>query len=118
MSLEQPESEICVNGTRHSSESDRLSSSPSPTKGLNGSATTTHDGADVNPEDLSSMDPIQRLQLELQRTKEEKDALAGQYRNLLSKLTAMRTTLGNKLKQDAVRSPLYGLQHRVTPAAA
>ncbi|THH28591.1 hypothetical protein EUX98_g5599 [Antrodiella citrinella] len=47
------------------------------------------------------MDPIQRLQHELQRTKEEKDTLAAQYRNLLSKLTTMRTTLGNKLKQDA-----------------
>ncbi|KIY47386.1 hypothetical protein FISHEDRAFT_27774, partial [Fistulina hepatica ATCC 64428] len=41
------------------------------------------------------------LQAELKRTREEKDALAAQYHNLLAKLTNMRTTLGNKLKQDA-----------------
>ena len=50
------------------------------------------------------LDPIQRLEQELQRTREEKDTLATQYRNLLAKLTTMRTTLGNKLKQDAVRA--------------
>ncbi|KAF9816844.1 hypothetical protein IEO21_03818 [Rhodonia placenta] len=52
-------------------------------------------------EDDANLDPVERLQRELQRTKEEKDTLATQYRNLLSKLTTMRTTLGNKLKQDA-----------------
>ncbi|KAG6831849.1 hypothetical protein H0H87_003648 [Tephrocybe sp. NHM501043] len=46
-------------------------------------------------------DPIAKLQRELERTREEKDTLAAQYRNLLAKLTTMRTTLGNKLKQDA-----------------
>lgn len=83
------------NGSRQSLDSDR---SPSPLKGHNGTA------ANGTPEDLSHLDPIQRLQHELQRTKEEKDALAAQYRNLVSKLTTMRTTLGNKLKQDAVRT--------------
>lgn len=119
MSLEKPESETGLNGTRHSSDSDRASSSPSPTKGLNGKALPAEYG--VDSEDLSSMDPVQRLQLELQRTKEEKDTLAAQYRNLLSKLTTMRTTLGNKLKQDAVRSQFFGhflLRHCVTPASA
>lgn len=72
----------------------------SPAHPLNGTANTQEQ------EDTSDLDPIQRLQRDLQRTKEEKDALAAQYRNLLSKLTAMRTTLGNKLKQDAVRSCL------------
>lgn len=47
---------------------------------------------------------IQALKELLQRTTEEKETLATQYNNLLAKLTAMRTTLGNKLKQDAVRS--------------
>ena len=51
--------------------------------------------------------PVERLQKELERTKEEKDVLASQYRTLLSKLTAMRTTLGNKLQQDAVSPPLH-----------
>ena len=69
-----------------------------PTNGTNG----TPDGATQDGDE--ELDPVQRLQRELERTKEEKDTLAAQYRNLLSKLTTMRTTLGNKLKQDAVRT--------------
>lgn len=79
---------------RASTDSDRHSS-PSPIKDLNGD--THHD------EDYEGLDPVERLQRELERTREEKETLAGQYRNLLSKLTTMRTTLGNKLRQDAVR---------------
>lgn len=52
-----------------------------------------------------SDDPLERLQRELDVTREEKENLATQYSNLLAKLTQMRNTLGNKLKQDAVRSP-------------
>ncbi|KAI9441237.1 hypothetical protein H4582DRAFT_2205735 [Lactarius indigo] len=47
------------------------------------------------------LDPIRKLQQELERTCEERDELAAQYRNLLGKLQNMRNTLGNKLKQDA-----------------
>lgn len=66
----------------------------------NGTAST---GVGVNgSDDSEDLDPVERLQKELNRTKEEKDALASQYRTLLSRLTAMRDTLGNKLKQDAV----------------
>ncbi len=54
-------------------------------------------------DDTDDLDPLARLQRELDRTREEKESLAAQYRNLLAKLTTMRTTLGNKLKQDAVR---------------
>lgn len=89
-----------TNGARSSLDIDRLSS-PSPTKGLNGDA---HDG-----EDLEHMEPVDRLQLQLERTRQEKEALASQYNNLLAKLTTMRTTLGNKLKQDAVRDTLQCL---------
>ncbi|KAJ7158397.1 hypothetical protein C8R43DRAFT_1124991 [Mycena crocata] len=53
-----------------------------------------------NDDDIPS-DPVEKLQRELERTREEKETLAAQYRNLLAKLTTMRTTLGNKLKQDA-----------------
>ena len=53
-----------------------------------------------------SGDPVEILQRELDVTKEEKEKLATQYNNLLAKLTQMRTTLGTKLKQDAVRSPI------------
>ena len=75
-------------------------SSPSvngPNGTLNG---RRHD--DDNDED-GGQDPVQKLQRDLQRTNEEKENLATQYQNLLTKLTAMRTTLGNKVKQDAVR---------------
>ena len=80
---------------RTSTDSDRPSS-PSPPQEPNGAAHADEDDA--------SLDPVARLQRELQRTRDEKDALAGQYRTLLGKLTAMRTTLGNKLRQDAVRA--------------
>ena len=57
----------------------------------------------VNGRKHANSDPMLRLQEELERTKEEKETLTAQYRNLLGKLTTMRTTLGNKLQQDAVR---------------
>lgn len=47
----------------------------------------------------------EQLQAELEKTRQEKDSLATQYNNLLAKLQAMRTTLGNKLQQDAVCFP-------------
>ena len=42
------------------------------------------------------------LRAELERTRAEKDTLDEHYRSLLEKVGAMRTTLGNKLKLDAV----------------
>ncbi|KAJ7266912.1 hypothetical protein B0H12DRAFT_1200853 [Mycena haematopus] len=75
--------------TRLSLDSDR-SSTPSPFVHSNGQT-----------DDDEPSDPIEKLQRELERTREEKETLAAQYRNLLAKLTTMRTTLGNKLKQDA-----------------
>ncbi|KAI0281881.1 hypothetical protein BC826DRAFT_974472 [Russula brevipes] len=53
-----------------------------------------------------ALDPLSRLQQELERTREERDEFATQYRNLLGKLQTMRNTLGNKLKQ--MRSPVDG----------
>ncbi|KIM46665.1 hypothetical protein M413DRAFT_440265 [Hebeloma cylindrosporum] len=52
-----------------------------------------------HPDDTD--DPVERLQRELSRTKEEKDKLASQYNSLLARLTQMRTSLGTKLQQDA-----------------
>lgn len=49
---------------------------------------------------------IKRLEATLSKTKAEKDAFEAQYRSLLGKLTTMRNTLGDKLKQDAVRREL------------
>lgn len=80
---------------RSSIDSERDVESPPPQQ--NG-----HSNGDAHPDDTD--DPIERLQRELERTKDEKEKLATQYRNLLAKLTQMRTTLGNKLQQDAVCS--------------
>ena len=86
---------------RLSVDSDRDTQDPPLTNGKpNGHAANGSEGTDD-----ADLDPVERLQRELERTKEEKDVLASQYRTLLSKLTAMRTTLGNKLQQDAVSPP-------------
>ena len=90
---------------RLSVDSDRDSQNPSLTNGKpNGHATNGSEDSDD-----AVLDPVERLQKELERTKEEKDVLASQYRTLLSRLTAMRTTLGNKLQQDAVSPLRYAL---------
>lgn len=87
-----------LNDLRLSVDSERSnpSSPPIHTNGVNGHAQKG------GSEDDDESDPVSRLQRELERTREEKEALATQYRNLLAKLTTMRTTLGNKLRQDAV----------------
>ncbi|KAJ7640888.1 hypothetical protein DFH06DRAFT_1000430 [Mycena polygramma] len=84
---------------RLSLDSDRSNTSSPPvhSNGANGHGLVN---GKQNEDELSS-DPIEKLQRELERTREEKETLAAQYRNLLAKLTTMRTTLGNKLKQDA-----------------
>lgn len=86
---------------RLSIDSDRDAQSPLLTNGNpDGHAANGSNGSEDSED--GDLDPVERLQKELERTKEEKDVLASQYRTLLSKLTAMRTTLGNKLQQDAV----------------
>jgi hypothetical protein len=90
-------SELPVDSERRTSVDGRPSIDyGSPVKYSNGHSVTN--GLD------SIEDPVERLQLELECTREEKEALATQYRNLLAKLTQMRTSLGNKLQQDAVRN--------------
>ncbi|KAJ7037871.1 hypothetical protein C8F04DRAFT_1327544 [Mycena alexandri] len=87
-----------LNDARGSLDSDRSNSTPSPvSNGLNGHGLPNGRQND----DEGPSDPVEKLQRELERTREEKETLAAQYRNLLAKLTTMRTTLGNKLKQDA-----------------
>ena len=76
---------------------DRLGSPSLEANGLSGQTPV-----DVNGHGADET-TVEGLQQELQRTREEKEALAGQYRNLLAKLQTMRTTLGNKLQKDAVR---------------
>jgi hypothetical protein len=45
---------------------------------------------------------VAELEQELATVKQEKDVLGNQYRSLLGKLTTMRKSLGEKLREDAV----------------
>lgn len=89
-----------VKEPRSSLDSERSFDVGSPPTLQNG----VHDHSPTNgvehPDDTD--DPVEKLQRELARTKEEKDKLASQYNSLLARLTQMRTTLGTKLQQDAV----------------
>lgn len=49
-----------------------------------------------------AIERIRELEEDLVVTKNEKETFEAQYRSLLGKLTTMRNTLGDKLKQDAV----------------
>jgi hypothetical protein len=46
---------------------------------------------------------VEELQAQLIRTREEKELLEGQYQTLLDRLSEMKSKIGHKLKQDAVR---------------
>ncbi|KAG8715004.1 hypothetical protein FRC11_006160 [Ceratobasidium sp. 423] len=56
---------------------------------------------DENDAPKTSEERIAQLEQELEKTRAESDSWAEQYHTLLAKLTTMRTTLGNKLQQDA-----------------
>ncbi|KAF5369005.1 hypothetical protein D9758_002861 [Tetrapyrgos nigripes] len=85
-----------LNDVRSSLDSER--SGPTSPILVNGNH---RNGVSSPGSDEEDLDPVARLERELARTREEKESLASQYNSLLAKLTAMRTTLGNKLKQDA-----------------
>lgn len=88
-----------TNGHSLSGHDDTLSSSPS--------SSVTEQPRPSNGRHKASgsqqSDQVSVLRAELERTRAEKDTLDEHYRTLLDKVTAMRATLGNKLKQDAVR---------------
>lgn len=50
------------------------------------------------------------LEQQLETLRAEKSTLEGQYGALLGKLTTMRNTLGDKLRQDAVRHSIPSAQ--------
>ncbi|KAM0787675.1 hypothetical protein ACM66B_003738 [Microbotryomycetes sp. NB124-2] len=52
-------------------------------------------------EEWTDAERIQWLNDELDKTRQDRDEFESQYRGLLSKLTTMRNTLGDKLRQDA-----------------
>jgi uncharacterized coiled-coil protein SlyX len=94
------------------SQSPRQSTSASPSReqrspraSLDNSNKTDEDEED---DDASPEDKIARLEDELAQTRQEKEVLRNQYSSLLGKLTAMRKSLGDKLREDAVG---HGLPH-------
>lgn len=72
---------------------------PSPTEKPESNG-EVQDEAEMSQEDLRA---------ELEQIKGEKEHLENQYRALLGKLTTMRNTLGDKLRQDAVGLLLFCL---------
>ena len=46
---------------------------------------------------------LEEVHAELERTKQEKETLEGQYRTLLDRLSDMKSKIGLKLQEDAVR---------------
>lgn len=62
---------------------------------------------DADADDATPQEKIARLEDELATTRQEKEVLGNQYRSLLGKLTAMRTSLGDKLREDAASRPVY-----------
>lgn len=68
-------------------------------------------GADEMPDNSTGLsgqaaededERIRTLEDELDRTRQDRDAWEQQYQSLLAKLTTMRQTVGDKIKQDAV----------------
>ncbi len=73
---------------------------PPSTNGQTSHATTHDNDDDETWQSISSMSD-EAVRSELARVRDERDTFESQYRSLLSKLTTMRATLGDRLRQDA-----------------
>lgn len=97
--LERPS----VNGANHESTLEHVNEGEDDEEARNEAGDEQHDGDDEPVvEEADSKGRIAQLQAELERVMEERDTFQSQYRGLLGKLSNMRTTLGDKLRQDAV----------------
>ncbi|GAA5971497.1 hypothetical protein JCM3765_007008 [Sporobolomyces pararoseus] len=70
-----------------------------PTEQLEGEA-EQENGQEYEAEEAED-ERIRTLEDELDRTRQDRDAWEQQYQSLLAKLTTMRQTVGDKIKQDA-----------------
>ncbi|EST05017.1 GRIP-related Arf-binding domain protein [Kalmanozyma brasiliensis GHG001] len=77
---------------------DASSAAPASTNGT--TTSTLESGTEESWAPISSMSDS-AIRTELLRVREERDTFESQYRSLLSKLTTMRATLGDRLRQDA-----------------
>lgn len=59
---------------------------------------------DEEVEEKAGETSAEGLRQELARARRERDDFEAQYKGLLGKLTQMRSTLGERLRQDAVRN--------------
>lgn len=59
---------------------------------------------DAEAEEKAGETSAEGLRQELARARRERDDFEAQYKGLLGKLTQMRSTLGERLRQDAVRT--------------
>lgn len=85
-----------VNGTNGTSELELVEEGQKEAESVN----ELDEGAPA--EEPEGDGQIAQLQAELDRVTNERDTFQSQYRGLLGKLSNMRTTLGDKLRQDAV----------------
>lgn len=99
--LSQPVEEMVpeVNGSTSSSSSTSVNGTHHG--GSSEAASTVTDASTEDGEDDDRSKSREELLDELQRTREDRDGFEGQYKGLLAKLTQMRTTLGQRLRQDA-----------------
>ncbi|KAN0065176.1 hypothetical protein ACQY0O_001673 [Thecaphora frezii] len=90
-------SELHVNGSASTNggENGRISISSSSSQ-----PPPSHQEDDDDWTPIASMSDAE-VRAELQRVREERDGFESQYRGLLGKLTQMRSTLGDRLRQDA-----------------
>lgn len=99
-SLEALAERPTTNGTSNHEEH-HLPSDESSGQGQDGGPLPEGDAEEAYDAGDSS-DRLSQLQSELDKVTNERDTFQSQYRGLLSKLTNMRATLGDKLRQDAV----------------
>lgn len=111
----QPRRSFSPSHTHARSSLDVDSEHPSSSSSSSSQASTSAPNGSP-PVDGDAPHSLEALQKQLQQARDERDHHATQYQSLLARLTTMRTTLGNKLKQDAVR--IVRFAPRLAPAAS
>jgi len=87
------------NGSAPQPDAGPSSPPPPATETETGSIPT---GTEIPTSSTDDASRIAQLEDELEAVRGEKETLGNQYRALLGKLTAMRQSLGDKLREDAV----------------
>ncbi|PWN23431.1 hypothetical protein BCV69DRAFT_281049 [Microstroma glucosiphilum] len=98
--LSQPVEELLPDAS-HASTSSQPPTNGSSATHVSKTSDSGHTIADSADQDDPSSMNREELMDELKRVREERDGFEGQYKGLLGKLTQMRSTLGDRLRQDA-----------------